>query len=285
MPNSLDDILKEIDSIPVPNFVVNKVLDLVNRPEISASDLTEIIEKDPNLTIRVMKLANSAYYGLPQKITNLSHAIMILGFKTLRNLVMSIYMHDAFFSSKLETKTTTSEELWWHLVATAVATEYVSNSVGYINKEEAFLAGMLHDLGKVVLAKLFPNYVDALMTLASKKSITYIEAEKEMEFPDHVFVVKYLLDKWKFPQIIQIPVAFHHDPGSVQEESFKDITYIVHTSDIIASILNQKAAGNYALPVVQKEVWIYLKFNGMSFLDMIKSTRESMKKSENFFKI
>jgi putative nucleotidyltransferase with HDIG domain len=285
MTNSLADVLKEIDGIPVPNFVVTKVLELVNKPDVSALDLTELIEKDPNLTVRIMKLANSSYYGLPQKITNLSHAIMILGFKTLRNLVVSVYTHDAFFSSKLETKNITEDELWWHLVATAIATEHVSTSVGYINKEEAFLAGMLHDLGKIVMAKLFPNYVDALIILASKKSITYVEAEKKMEFPDHVFIGKYLLEKWKFPQIIQIPVAFHHDPGSVTEESFRDITYVVHSSDIISSILNQKAAGNYTLPIVKKEVWNYLKLNGTSFLDMIRSTRDSMKKSDTFFKI
>ncbi len=285
MASTLADVLKEIDSIPVPNFVVTKVIELASKPDVSAAELTSIIEKDPNLTVRIMKLANSAYYGLPQKITNLSHAIMILGFKTLRNLVIGVYTHDAFFSFKLETTKVSSEDLWWHLVSTAIATESVSNATGFINKEEAFLAGMLHDIGKVILAKLFPKYVDALITLASARSLTYEQAEKEMEFPDHVFVAKYLLEKWKFPEIIRIPVEFHHNPGGVQDESFKDITAIVHASDVISSILNQKAAGNYTLPIMKKEAWTYLKLNGTTFLDMIKSTRESMKKSDSFFRI
>lgn len=285
MSGSLTDVLKEIDSIPVPNFVVTKVIELVNRPDVSAMELTQIIERDPNLSIRIMKLANSAYYGLPQKITNLSHAVMILGFKTLRNLVIGVYAHDAFFSSKIDTQKTSSDEMWWHLVSTAIATENVSNAVGYINKEEAFLAGMLHDIGKVILAKLFPKYIDALITLASMKSLTYEQAEKEMEFPDHVFVAKYLLEKWKFPEMIRIPIEYHHNPSGVEDESFKDITYIIHASDIVSSILNQKAAGNYALPIMKKGAWSYLKLNGTSFLDIIKSTRDSMKKSESFFKI
>lgn len=285
MSASLTDILKEIDSIPVPNFVVTKIVELVNKPDISATEMTQIIEKDPNLSIRIMKLANSAYYGLPQKITSLSHAIMILGFKTLRNLVIGVYAHDAFFSSKVNTQKTSSDEIWWHLVSTAISTENVSNATGYINKEEAFLAGMLHDIGKIILAKLFPKYVDALITLASAKSLTYEQAEKEMEFPDHVFVAKYLLEKWKFPEIIKIPIEYHHNPSGVEDESFKDITYIIHASDVVSSILNQKAAGNYALPIMKKEVWSYLQLNGTSFLDIIKSTRDSMKRSEIFFKI
>lgn len=283
MAKTLNDILKELDSLPTPNFVVAKVLELVGQPDVSASQLTEVIEKDPNLTVRIMKLANSAYYGLPQRITTLSHAVMILGFKTVRNLVASIYTYDTFFSGKSEMGGISPDRMWQHLVGTAIATEQISDSVGFINKEEAFLVGMLHDLGKMVLAKLFPKYTEAIIKLASAKSMTYYTAEAALEIPDHVSIVSYLMDRWKFPQNIQIPIRYHHTPSDMQEELFRDLTYIVHAADVMANTLDSKLSGNYAIPVINKDVWLYLRLNGTSFLETVKRTREMIKKAVEFF--
>jgi HD-like signal output (HDOD) protein len=260
-------------------------MELVSQPNVSASELTEVIEKDPNLTVRVMKLANSAYYGLPQKISTLSHAVMILGFKTVRNLVTSIYMHDAFFSSKVATDKISTNKIWWHLIATAVATESVSNAVGYINKEETFLVGMIHDLGKMVVAKLFPSYTNAIVELASRASITYFDAEQKLELPDHVSIVEHLVEKWGFPKEIKTAVALHHDPEKVKDENLKDITYISHVADVIANILDPKAAGNYALPPLNKEAWAYLNLDGPTFLNITREARGMTKKATEFFNL
>ncbi len=284
MSKTLNDILEKLDSIPTPSFVVSKVMELVAQPGVSASELTEVIEKDPNLTVRVMKLANSAYYGLPQKISTLSHAVMILGFKTVRNLVTSIYMHDAFFTSELKAGIST-DKLWWHLIATAIATENISNSVGYINKEEAFLVGMIHDLGKIVIARLFPSYTDAVVQLASASSLTYLQSENKLGIPDHVSVVNHLIEKWGFPHEIQVAVNFHHEPEKVEEENIKDITYISHAADIVANVLNPTASGNYAIPIMNKTVWAYLKLNGSLLLEITRNTREMTKKATEFFKV
>ncbi len=260
-------------------------MELVSQPNVSASELTEVIEKDPNLTVRVMKLANSAYYGLPQKISTLSYAVMILGFKTVRNLVTSIYMHDAFFSSKLKTDKISADKMWWHLIATAVATESVSNAVGYINKEETFLVGMIHDLGKMVMAKLFPSYTDAIIELASKASLTYFEAEQKLELPDHVSIARHLVEKWGFPEEIRAAVAFHHEPEKVEDENMKDIVYISHTADIVANILDPHAAGNYDIPTINKKVWSYLKFDGPTFLSITREARGMTRKATEFFNL
>ncbi len=283
MAKTLNDILEKLDSIPTPSFVVSKVMELVSQPGVSASELTEVIEKDPNLTVRVMKLANSAYYGLPQKISTLSHAVMILGFKTVRNLVTSVYMHDAFFTSNLKTKAVRMDKLWWHLVTTAIATENISNAVGYINKEETFLVGMVHDLGKIIIAQLFPSYVDAIIQLASASSITYWQSENKLGIPDHVSVIDHLMEKWKFPREIRTAVSFHHDPEGVEEENLKDITYISHAADIVANVLDPTASGNYAIPIMNKTVWAYLKLNGSLLLEITKDTREMTKKATDFF--
>ncbi len=285
MAKTLDEILESLDSIPTPNFVVTKVMELVSQPSISASELTEVIEKDPNLTVRVMKLANSAYYGLPHKISTLSHAVMILGFKTVRNLVTSVYMHDAFFSSELRTKMITSDKLWWHLIVTAVATEVISDFIGYVDKEEVFLVGMIHDLGKMVTANLFPSYTDAIIELASKASLTYREAEEKLELPDHVSIITHLMEKWGFPDEISAATEFHHNPEKLEDENLKDITYISHAADVIANILEPTASGNYSLPVMKKEVWSYLKMDGPTFLNITRETRASAKKATEFFKL
>ena len=285
MAKTLNDVLGELDSLPTPSFVVTKVLKLVSQPEVSASELTEVIEKDPNLTVRVMRLANSAYYGLPQKITTLSHAIMILGFKTVRNLVTSIYMHDAFFSSKLKTESFSVDKLWWHLIATAIATEQISDEVGFINKEEPFLVGIIHDLGKIVVARLFPSYTDAIIKLASMESITYLESERKLGLIDHVSIIRYLLEKWEFPHEIQTAVDFHHDPEKVNEETLRDIVYISHAADVVANVLDSKASGNYKLPIMNKRVWSYLELNGTSFLEIAKETREMTRRATEFFNI
>ncbi len=285
MSKTLEEILESLDSIPTPNFVVTKVIDLVSQPNISASELTEVIEKDPNLTVRVMKLANSAYYGLPHNISTLSHAVMILGFKTVRNLVTSVYMHDAFFSSNLKTKMITADKLWWHLIVTAVTTEVISDSIGYVDKEEVFLVGMLHDLGKMITANLFPSYTDAIIELSSKASLTYRESEEKLELPDHVSIINRLMEKWGFPDEIATAIEFHHEPEKLEDENFKDITYISHAADVIANILDPKASGNYSLPTMKKEVWAYLQMDGPTFLNITRKARVSAEKATEFFKL
>ena len=150
----LKKTIQEIETLPSPDFILQKIVDTANNPGASAKDLNEVASKDPGFVAKILKLANSAYYGLPRNVTKLTEAIMILGFKTVRNMAMSIFTGKEFFS--FETENLDMNEFWKHAVVVATIGELTAEIIGYSNKEELFMCGLLHDIGKSVQGVLFP---------------------------------------------------------------------------------------------------------------------------------
>ena len=142
-------ILSKTKDLPTLPAVVAKVMKAVSNPMATAGDLNGIISTDQALTSKVLRLANSAYYGFPQEITNITQAVTILGFNTIRNLALSVSVHKMLFASR-EKELFSHRDFWKHSVATAVAAKMLANQTGYKSEENAFTAGLMHDIGKNV---------------------------------------------------------------------------------------------------------------------------------------
>ena len=150
----VDDLLSDVQDIPSLPLSVSRVLEMVESADCSASDVACVLMTDPVISAKILKLANSSYYGFRQKIGSIRQAIALLGFATLKNTLLSASLFEIYQS---RIPGFDLEGLWLHSFATAVACKVVSKRVRFPQPEKAFAAGLLHDIGKVVIARYLPQ--------------------------------------------------------------------------------------------------------------------------------
>ena len=204
---NIDRVVEKIKELPTLPDVVFKVNEIVNNPNTSASDLEEVISRDQAIAAKVLKLVNSAFYGLPGRVDTLARAIPLLGFSTVRNIVLSVSIFDMGAISHFDMRA-----FWRHSFATSVVAKSIAQADGLPDAESQSLAGLLHDLGKVVLFQHFVKEYERVLELMEKKSLTFIQAERSLYSIDHASVGNALATRWGFPPNITASVAYHHNP-------------------------------------------------------------------------
>ncbi|MBI2566269.1 MAG: HDOD domain-containing protein [Candidatus Schekmanbacteria bacterium] len=197
------------DLPPLPQ-VASKVVQLVADPDSSAGDLVRVISRDQALTVKVLKIANSALFGVSQAVTTLSRAITLLGFNTLRSLVIAASTQ-ALFRSK-PTSSFQDRILWEHSLAVALAGRLVARRSRYRGIEEAFVSGLVHDIGKAVMDRNIAEQYQRVVELVYNDGIPFLEAEQAVLGFDHTTVGALVVRKWKLGETYEEAVQCHHDP-------------------------------------------------------------------------
>jgi len=232
----LQDILIKIDDLPTPDPIVQKIVSVASDPDASAKELAEAIKLDASLTVRILRLVNSAYYGLPRKIVALNEAIMILGFKTVRNIALSIFTYSSVLKNKKKSNID-HYQLWKHFLGTAVGCELLAQMVGYPNKEELFISGLLHDIGKVALDYIFPEAFNAVTKLTKTLQISFVQAEDRLNLPNHSIVSGKMIERWNLPEIVVHSASGHHAPNNFSDSVYADVVAIVHIVDFLVNLM------------------------------------------------
>ncbi len=232
----LQDILIKIDELPTPDPIVQKIVSVASDPDASAKELADVIRLDASLSVRILRLVNSAYYGLPRKIVALNEAIMILGFKTVRNIALSIFTYSSVLKNK-KTSGIDHYQLWKHFLGTAVGCELLAQMVGYPNKEELFISGLLHDIGKVALDYIFPEAFSAVTKLTKNLQISFLQAEDRLNLPNHAIVSGKMIERWNLPEIVVHSASGHHAPNNFSESVYSDVVAIVHIVDFLVNLM------------------------------------------------
>ncbi|MEE8583973.1 MAG: HDOD domain-containing protein [Acidobacteriota bacterium] len=194
------------DLPPFP-VVAQQVMQLVRSPHSSASDLERVISRDSALAARVLKISNSALYGVRGTITTLSRAAVILGMKTLQSLVIA-----ASAEALYRTRSFKDKLLWDHSLAVALVSRWLARKKGYRGTEEAFVAGLLHDIGKAVLDLNLPDHYQEVVQLVYNEGATFLQAENRLLGFDHAEVGTIVVRKWNLAPALQEAVRLHHDP-------------------------------------------------------------------------
>lgn len=273
--------LSEVNDLPTLPIVANKVISLVDNPKTRAADITSIVKQDPSLTARVMKLVNSAYYGFPREIATITHAIMILGFKDIKNLVLSASVFQMFNDNH---KLLDKKALWEHSIGAAIICKLFAKRVKFHDPEEAFVVGLLHDMGKVVLEMYWPKEYEAILEEAANQNVWIRDVEYKHLNVTHSEIGYVLLDKWNLPKSVCRSIKFHHQIESVPEE-YRELTYLCNAADIFARIKKIGNSGDSFIPSLNKEVWNLLKLNPEKLLELYKEIDEEMKKASSFLNI
>lgn len=210
MTFKLEDLENRIRDIPTLPLVAHQLNVESQKDTFTSQILAGIIEKDPPLTAKLLKLANSAYYGFTRNVATLDRAITLLGFNTVKNLACAVSV-SRFFGPEQEGQVD-MEGLWKHCLGTAVGARLLIRNISHPLAEEAFLCGILHDIGTIVILNNFQDQALAALRLMAEKKISQSEAEKEMIGFTHEAAGAYLVDKWNFPARYYRIIRLHHNP-------------------------------------------------------------------------
>lgn len=202
--------------MPSLSTTVMKVLEICNNPRTSANDLNRVIALDPVLTARVLKLINSAYYSLRSQVTSLTRAIIMLGINTVKNLALSTAVLETMGGASAF-KAFDADEFWTHSLGVGVTAKYLAiiRGVGVMDREEYFVAGLLHDLGKIPLSNTFPDEYRAALAMAREQQVPLHRAEEAALGASHTQVGRFIAEKWRFNDALWSALAAHHGDGEV----------------------------------------------------------------------
>ncbi len=281
---TLDKFVSKIEELPTPDFIVQKIISVASDPNASAQELANAIMMDASLSSKVLKLANSAYYGIPRKITVLNEAIMILGFKTVRNLAMSVFTYSALFGGK-EDEEIDRKRLWRHFVYTAIAGELMGEMLGYPVKEELFITGLLHDIGKIVLDTVSPKIMKAVYRLASQKKLNFLEAEELLEIPSHTAIGAKLAEKWGLPDMIVQTTEGHHVPEIFIDSMNAEVVAMIHVADVVVNVMYPGDSLSYGTPHLSNEAMNLLSIKPNFMKKFIDRFKEKVKKADDFLEM
>jgi putative nucleotidyltransferase with HDIG domain len=226
-------VIENIDNLPSLPAIVTRLLDVVNSADTSADDAVKLIEKDPALTSKFIRLANSAFYGMPRTVSSVSSAVVILGFNVIRSVVLSASIMKMFSGPG---KQAVNKDLFWkHSVATALAAkELVRHLMSFkmFDPESAFCSGILHDIGKLIFNEFVqPDYGDTC-AFSREQKVPIIDAESQMLGINHAEIGRILADKWALPLDLENAIVWHHNPPAAGE--IMELVNIVHMADVIA---------------------------------------------------
>lgn len=281
----LSAIREYVDKMPSLPTTVSKILEICNDPQTSPADLNRVISLDPVLMGKVMKLINSAYYGVSQHITSLVRAIIMLGINTVKNLALSTAVLGNLANAS-DFRALNMEGFWRHSLCVGVTAKLIARKRNVDQKvlEEYFMAGLLHDLGKIPLNnRLSEQYVKAMAT-SDREQVSLYQAERGVIGADHADVGRFIMSNWQLGEEITDSVAYHHSADGYEGDK-KDIVYTVALSNYLANTLEIGFAGDRYPEKPNQKIFDYLKIT-MDWLDEIEDTVNSeIEKARIFLRI
>lgn len=246
-----EDLLKDFGEISSLPIVYQKINEAVEKPRSSIADIGKIISEDPGLTARLLRLVNSAFYRFPSKIETITQALVIIGTNQLRDLALATSIVSLF--KGIPKDLVDMESFWRHSIACGTAAKIIAIHRREANIERFMIAGMLHDIGRLVLYKKMSEEIrEAILRCQSEKTLLFL-AEREFIGFDHARLGGLLLRSWNLSENLEETVAFHHQPKEAKHYPVQ--TAIVHVADIIVNALQWGSSGERDVPPLEEEAW------------------------------
>ncbi len=210
----MDDLiakrLDKIEDLPTIPNTLHRVLSSIDEVTTSAQSMEEIIREDPVLTAKILKIANSPYYGLVTEVSSIARAVVILGFEEVKNLVIGLSLTNAF-AGDLSFPGLDGSALWIHSFAVAHAAKLVAEAMETLDPDDLYTAGLLHDIGRVLMCIYFREEMERIVALSRERGVPLTEAEQEVGL-SHSEVGAYLARKWKLSDLLFHVIRYHHHP-------------------------------------------------------------------------
>jgi len=267
-----DEIVKQIQDLPSLPAVVMELLNSIDAEDVDISVLAKKVSQDQALTAKTLRFANSSFYGTQSKVNTIQQAIALLGVSNVRNLITAAAMsgsfpenHCAGFSFKA---------FWRHSMATAVCAQLLSRHV-HVNPDYAFTAGLLHDIGRLVIVTSFPkNYAEAI-AYRTEHDCTMLEAERAVLGIDHVIAGHALAVHWHFSEVMQHAIVGHHEPENGGNGL---LVSVVHVANSIVHALDLSGTDDDLVPPVSLTAWNNLALDEVTYQHLFRETAGQFEK-------
>ena len=228
----VDKALASVGELATLPEVTIKIIELVEDHNSTARDLHAVIKNDPALSVKVLKVVNSAFYGLPGQVASVDRAIILLGLSAVKNISIAASIARLFKGKRLSEQFSAAD-LWRHSVAVAVAARAIAKySPHPVMTDEVFVAGLIHDIGMLIERQVFSDEFTQVVDECTGADINFMECERRIIGADHQAFGVGLTTKWKFPRHLRAAVGFHHNPETLSVE-LRNIATLLQMADII----------------------------------------------------
>jgi putative nucleotidyltransferase with HDIG domain len=241
-PRELKGMVQDIPTLPV---IYQELFAKMQDPDVGVPEVAELISLDQALAVKVLHLVNSAFYGYTKEIKTISRAVVILGFQAVRSAALAISVFD-YFKGEESSDRVDMRKFWEHSIAVAATAKVLANSHLQKQQEEAFIVGLLHDVGKLIEKRYFPDDFDEACSAAQQQHLSWYECEKQLFNLNHAGIGGTLFRAWDFPPSVVEVVRNHHTPEAAVTQP--QLTSLVHVADYVAYELDYGAPGAFPPP-------------------------------------
>ena len=269
-------ILRNLVNLPPMPHIILKAKEIMEDPNSSLKDLAGVIETDQAIVARVLTLANSAYYGVSGMVSSIQHASVLLGQKTLGELI-TISASSRLLSKRLKGYEVEPESLWKHSLAVAFGSKIIVQQLAPDLADDAFIAGLLHDAGKIILDPYVSERNDDFEKCLSDGGKSFLKAEQEILGFDHAEIMSRATRFWRFPEIQSSAIRFHHYPSGSENHQ---LAHVVHLANYLANTSDMSAGGDAAEPELEPGVMKFLGLSPEELNDVLNEMIDSIAKLE-----
>jgi putative nucleotidyltransferase with HDIG domain len=262
-------LLRDLPALPA---AVLELLDMLGREDIETSTLVSKIALDPALTAKTLRLANSSFYGISRHVNSVTDATTVLGLRTVRAVVTAAAMSGSFAPPDCEGFD--FQAFWRHAVGVAAGAKLVACAVG-VEAEVAFTAGLLHDIGRLVLASAFAPHFERTLVYAAECGVDACVAEHTLLGTDHAAVGAIVTEHWRFPACIVEAIGQHHAPPPSGRGV--QLAHVVGAADRLVQALESGSAGWDELPAESQQAWLALGLSNEGWAALLAETELQMR--------
>ena len=252
MTFSLQELVRpkaaRIPSLPQIYLQLTEVLD---NPRSASGHIAEVISRDSGLTARLLRLVNSAFYAFPTRVESISHAVILVGTQQIRDLALATAVLRIF--KGISTDLVDMESFWLHSIATGVAARLLAAQRKEVNTERYFVAGVLHDIGRLLMFRTWPDEARAALAQARRTEGSLLEIERQVFGFDHGVAGGELLHAWDLPGVLTEMTRYHHAPADARQHPVE--VAVVHVADVVAAALELGHSGDDAVPRLSPVAW------------------------------
>lgn len=262
----LDDVIRQIKDLPTLPTVAQQMLSDIDDENTSLDAICEKVAMDQSLTAKALRLANSSYFGANSKVVTLQQAVALLGIKNIKKLILMTSLDNGFPTSRC--RNFDSKAYWRHSIATAICAELISRTLR-MKHDFAFTAGLLHDIGRLVLVTRFPKEYEQVIAHREQQDCYLLDAEQAVMGIDHVSVGLVLAMQWEFSDAIQDAISGHHQPDN---KDLNPVAAIVHVANSIVHALDLSGTEDDLVPILSQQAWETLALSEADYMAIFRET-------------
>jgi len=248
----LEILVKNMGDLPTLPSVFIAVNKMLSNPRTSAVDVGQVVSSDQVITSKILKIANSAFYGFSNRVNTISHAIAVLGFSSTKNIVLTTSVLSTL-NTKIPIKGFNLAAFWKHSVAVGAIAKLIAKETNPQMQEEAFIVGLLHDIGKLILAICAPEDFAECLKIAANKNCLFLEAERQVFGIDHTDIAGWMSDKWRLPTEMATVITNHHKDLAASGVHVRFVA-VVKLADVLARGLQLGYACDYTVPIIENDI-------------------------------